>query len=496
MTAFELAGLHVKANPKYGSEKKGQPTTFYAVLAHEPIRFNAELKNVDVVLSPDANVFRHSNPLAGLSEGGAFVIQSDLEPRRSGLLPPRRSARSASGRSASTRWTASGSPATRRPTRSCATGCRARPSWAPSSTSRPLAEREGLDEEKLFAGIRDADAEEVRQAGRAVVEDNLRVIRRGYDEMREVPSGEVGEDAAPAAGRQIPALLDVAGGRGGARQPGPLLGAGLRRERRRAGHHRRPVRRHQRHARGHRAVRDMTGIRFEVPGLHRREVHRLRQCWTQCPDAAIPGWSTRSRTSSTPPSGPPPSAERGPGARRSRSTWPARRARSWRRALPCVRRGALHGVPPGGRQARLGAGAARRAGREFAAVYEILAEFPLAKTAPFFDLPERKEKGTGGCSRSPSTRSVQGLQHLRGRLPDGALVTVQAGRGDRRPAAPQLGLLAASCRTPTTASSTSATWTRGSASSPRCCSRRRPTAPWSAATAPAWAAARRPRCTW
>jgi pyruvate-ferredoxin/flavodoxin oxidoreductase len=70
MTAFELAGLHVKANPKYGSEKKGQPTTFYAVLAHEPIRFNAELRNVDVVLSPDANVFRHSNPLAGLSEGG------------------------------------------------------------------------------------------------------------------------------------------------------------------------------------------------------------------------------------------------------------------------------------------------------------------------------------------------------------------------------------------------------------------------------------------
>ncbi|NNL30198.1 MAG: pyruvate ferredoxin oxidoreductase, partial [Gemmatimonadetes bacterium] len=31
MTAFELLGMHVKANPKYGSEKKGQPTTFYSV---------------------------------------------------------------------------------------------------------------------------------------------------------------------------------------------------------------------------------------------------------------------------------------------------------------------------------------------------------------------------------------------------------------------------------------------------------------------------------
>ena len=51
MTAFELLGMHIKANPKYGSEKKGQPTTFYAAFAHEPIRLNCELKHVNVVLS-------------------------------------------------------------------------------------------------------------------------------------------------------------------------------------------------------------------------------------------------------------------------------------------------------------------------------------------------------------------------------------------------------------------------------------------------------------
>ncbi|HKB54425.1 MAG TPA: 2-oxoacid:acceptor oxidoreductase family protein, partial [Ramlibacter sp.] len=77
LTASELLGLSIKANPKYGSEKKGQPTTFYATLAHEPIRLNCELKHVTVVLSPDPNVFRHSDPLAGLAEGGVFVIQSD-----------------------------------------------------------------------------------------------------------------------------------------------------------------------------------------------------------------------------------------------------------------------------------------------------------------------------------------------------------------------------------------------------------------------------------
>ncbi|TFG64253.1 MAG: pyruvate ferredoxin oxidoreductase, partial [Gemmatimonadales bacterium] len=80
LTAFELLGLNVKANPKYGSEKKGQPTNFYATLSREPLRINAELRHVDVVLSPDPNVFRNGDPLAGLAEGGVFIIQSDRTP--------------------------------------------------------------------------------------------------------------------------------------------------------------------------------------------------------------------------------------------------------------------------------------------------------------------------------------------------------------------------------------------------------------------------------
>ncbi|MEE4383072.1 MAG: 2-oxoacid:acceptor oxidoreductase family protein, partial [Pseudomonadales bacterium] len=76
-TLFDLLGYHVKANPKYGSEKKGQPTTFYLAAAPEPIRVNCEYHYVDVVLSPDPNVFGHTNALAGLRDGGVLVIQSD-----------------------------------------------------------------------------------------------------------------------------------------------------------------------------------------------------------------------------------------------------------------------------------------------------------------------------------------------------------------------------------------------------------------------------------
>ena len=31
MTLYDLLGYHIKANPKYGSEKKGQPTSYYLV---------------------------------------------------------------------------------------------------------------------------------------------------------------------------------------------------------------------------------------------------------------------------------------------------------------------------------------------------------------------------------------------------------------------------------------------------------------------------------
>ena len=36
-------------------------------------------------------------------------------------------------------------------------------------------------------------------------------------------------------------------------------------------------------------VRDMTGIRFEVPQFLAEKCTGCSQCWVQCPDSAIPG---------------------------------------------------------------------------------------------------------------------------------------------------------------------------------------------------------------
>jgi pyruvate-ferredoxin/flavodoxin oxidoreductase len=79
-----LAGvldLHSKAAPKYGSEKSGAPTNYYITLSPEPIKItNAELEDVEIIISPDHKVFQHTNPLRGLREGGTFIMQSSLAP--------------------------------------------------------------------------------------------------------------------------------------------------------------------------------------------------------------------------------------------------------------------------------------------------------------------------------------------------------------------------------------------------------------------------------
>ncbi|NYI42024.1 2-oxoacid:acceptor oxidoreductase family protein [Demequina lutea] len=77
-----LAGvldMHSKSAPKYGSEKSGAPTNYYITLSPEAVLFtNAELEDVEVVISPDHQAFVHTNPLKGLIEGGTFILQSDL----------------------------------------------------------------------------------------------------------------------------------------------------------------------------------------------------------------------------------------------------------------------------------------------------------------------------------------------------------------------------------------------------------------------------------
>lgn len=68
--------IHISANPKYGSEKKGAPTNYFLVAANKRVRVNCDLHHVTAVLCCDPKIFTHTNPLKGLAEGGSFVWES------------------------------------------------------------------------------------------------------------------------------------------------------------------------------------------------------------------------------------------------------------------------------------------------------------------------------------------------------------------------------------------------------------------------------------
>ena len=72
----DLFNMNVQAYPKYGSEKKGLPTTYYLTVSHEKIKTHNELEFVEFVPLNDVNAFNLENPLKGLQNKGSIFIQT------------------------------------------------------------------------------------------------------------------------------------------------------------------------------------------------------------------------------------------------------------------------------------------------------------------------------------------------------------------------------------------------------------------------------------
>ena len=67
--AGNVFGKDVQAYPKYGSEKKGLPTTYYLTIADSHINMHSELEHVDLVVLNDPTALFSGNPLDGLVAG-------------------------------------------------------------------------------------------------------------------------------------------------------------------------------------------------------------------------------------------------------------------------------------------------------------------------------------------------------------------------------------------------------------------------------------------
>jgi pyruvate-ferredoxin/flavodoxin oxidoreductase len=298
MTLFDLLGYHIKANPKYGSEKKGQPTTYYLSAAPEPIRINCEYFYVDLVLSPDPNVFHHTNALAGLKQGGVFIIQSertspeqvwaDIPEHYQQIIVDKEIRLFYLDAFNIAREEASDTELQLRMQGIAFQGA--------FFAASPLAEQAGLSDEKLLQAIRSQLEHKFGTKGARVVEDNVRVVKRGFDEVTEITDKEVGIQAArlidgraepslPVMVKRLPesksASADIhrfweqtgnfyARGMGNDNITDPFIGLGVM-----------PA--------SSALFRDMTGIRFEHPQWIAENCTACGNCYTVCPDTAIPG---------------------------------------------------------------------------------------------------------------------------------------------------------------------------------------------------------------
>ena len=425
MTAFELFGLHVKANPKYGSEKKGQPTTFYGILSGEPVRLNCELKHVDIVLSPDANVFRHSNPLAGLSEGGVFVIQSDRDPRALWESLPAAARKTIVEKKIRVfcldAFGIASAEATDPELRYRMQGNAFMGSFFALS---PLLERHTLDETALFDGIKKQLTKKFKHLGERAIDDNLRVIRRGFDELRPVEAREVagGEETARAI-PSIPSAMNVPASKQGVGQPGRFWEQVCFSCKQGQDGLADPFAAISAMPAASSAIRDMTDVRFEVPQFLPENCTGCAQCWTQCPDSAIPGLvnSVEEILDSA-------IAAAGGDRLKQVSKHLARECRTVLGAGPMTRFSDVLTTAYAATTAKLAWDQDRRAelDAQFAPVKTLLSDFPLAKTRPFFDLVESKQKGAGGLlSVTVNPDTCKGCNLCVEVCPDGALISVK-----------------------------------------------------------------------
>jgi pyruvate-ferredoxin/flavodoxin oxidoreductase len=268
----------------------------------------------------------------------------------------------------------------------------------------PTMATAGLTEDALFTAIEAQLQSKFGGKGARVVADNLRVVRRGFTELTEITDKEVGvtrknfvkKDAGlPVMLRQLPvgddARLDKVAdihrfweqtgnfyltGKGNDNLVDPFIGASLV-----------PA------ATG--VFRDMTGIRFEHPEWIAENCTACGNCYTQCPDSAIPGLVssigdvfntavTRIETSGTP-------------TRHLRRA--VRSVEKKLRALvdkdggfvrPLIDRAMdeVLGETPEGERASLAA--------EFTQLQIHLGGFQFAATKPYWSQKEKKAKGSGG----------------------------------------------------------------------------------------------------
>src|SRR5438876_4615177 len=200
--------IHVSANPKYGSEKKGAPTSYFMVAAPNRIRVNCDLRHVTVVLSCDPKAFTHSNPLDGMSEGGSLIWESDEEGEQAWERLPLW-ARQQIIKQKIRVFTLPGFEIARKATDRADLQLRMQGNAFLGAffAVSPLLGEFRITQEQFHEVVHKQYVKKFGRLGEGVVKSNMEVMTQGFDRVREIPIGELA--AADRSTMRGQALLPV-----------------------------------------------------------------------------------------------------------------------------------------------------------------------------------------------------------------------------------------------------------------------------------------------
>jgi pyruvate-ferredoxin/flavodoxin oxidoreductase len=188
--AGDVFGKDVQAYPKYGSEKKGLPTTYYLTIADTHVNTHCELEHVDLICINDPTAILGAGPLKGLLPGGAIFMQSPYtEPADVWSRIPefnRRTIREKNLRLYYTdmvkiaREVASVADLQMRMQGIVLLGAFLK--------LTPYARQSQMTDEQVYAGVERALRKYFGKRGDRVVQDNLTCVKQGYSTLKEVPA--------------------------------------------------------------------------------------------------------------------------------------------------------------------------------------------------------------------------------------------------------------------------------------------------------------------
>jgi pyruvate-ferredoxin/flavodoxin oxidoreductase len=187
--AGNVFGKDVQAYPKYGSEKKGLPTTYYLTIADSHIMMHSELEHVDLLCINDPTAMLSPLTMEGLMAGGAIFMQSPYaDPAAVWKHIPEHNRQMIRDRKLRVyycdmvkiaREVASEPDLQMRMQGIVLLGAFLK--------LTPYAKQSKMSDEEVYAGVEKALDKYFGKRGGRVVQENLNCVKRGYSEMREIP---------------------------------------------------------------------------------------------------------------------------------------------------------------------------------------------------------------------------------------------------------------------------------------------------------------------